>query len=138
MSEENVEVVRRSFELFNEVGADAFASSDIWSPEWVLDASGTGIPGVGVYRGNDEIAAFFKEDWFGTFPFEEWEVRIKDLVDHGDRVIGISSQQGRGASSGVAASLELANVFTVRDGQIVRVELYRDRNEALQAARLSE
>jgi ketosteroid isomerase-like protein len=138
MSQENVEIVRRSFELFNEVGADAFGSSDLWSPEWVLDASRTGIPGLGVYRGRKEIETFFREDWFGAFPFEEWEVHVRELVDHGDRVTGISRQQGRGASSGVGAALELANVFTLRDGQIVRLELYRDLDEALEAAGLRE
>ena len=132
MSEENVEIVRRSFELVNEVGTDAFIGG------WVFDPSGTGIPGLGVYRGHDEIRAFFEEDWFTTFPFTEWEIHISDLVDHGDRVIGISHQQGRGASSGVAATLELANVFTLRDGQIVRVQLYRDRGEALETAGLQE
>jgi ketosteroid isomerase-like protein len=138
MSEENVEIVRRSFELVNEVGTDAFIGGNFWSDDWVFDPSGTGIPGLGVYRGHDEIRAFFEEDWFTTFPFEEWEIHISDLVDHGDRVIGISHQQGRGASSGVAATLELANVFTLRDGQIVRVQLYRDRGEALEAAGLQE
>jgi hypothetical protein len=69
MSQESVEIVRRSFELFNDVGADAFANADFWSPVWVLDASGTGIPGLGVYRGHDEIRAFFEEDWFAAFPF---------------------------------------------------------------------
>jgi ketosteroid isomerase-like protein len=53
-------------------------------------------------------------------------------------VIAVSRQQGRRASSGLAATLELANVFTLRDGQIVRLELYRDRDVALEAAGLSE
>jgi ketosteroid isomerase-like protein len=50
----------------------------------------------------------------------------------------MSRQRGRGASSGVAAELELANIFTLRDGEIVRLELYRDRGEALEAAGLGE
>ena len=61
MSEENVEIVRRSFELVNEVGTDAFIGGNFWSDDWVFDASGTGIPGLGVYRGHDEIRAFFEE-----------------------------------------------------------------------------
>jgi ketosteroid isomerase-like protein len=138
MSQENVEIVRRSFELVNEVGTDAFISGNFWSDDWVLDSSGAGIPGLGVYRGHDEIRAFFEEDWFTVFPFEEWELHVSDLVDHGDQVVATSRQQRRGASSGVAATLELANIFTLRNGQIVRLELYRDRDEALEAAGLSE
>ena len=79
-----------------------------------------------------------EDDWFTAFPFEEWELHVSDLVAHGDQVISTSRQQGRGESSGVAATLELANIFTLRNGQIVRLELYRDRDEAVEAAGLDE
>ena len=104
----------------------------------MLDLSPTGIPGVGVYRGHDEIKAFFEEDWFRAFPFEEWEVEIADLTDHGDQVVFMSLQRGRGASSGAAAQLELGNIFTLRDGEIVRMEVHPDRETALEAAGLTE
>src|SRR5438477_14117 len=74
MSLENVELVRRAYELFNEGGPDAVIGAGIWSPEIVFDFSPSEIPGLGVYRGHDEVRAFFEEDWFGAFPFEEWEV----------------------------------------------------------------
>ena len=35
MSQEKVEIVRRSFELVNEVGTDAFISGNFWSDDWV-------------------------------------------------------------------------------------------------------
>ena len=50
----------------------------------------------------------------------------------------MSRQHGRGASSGAVAELELAQIATVRDGQIVRVDNYLDRQKALEAAGLSE
>ncbi len=137
MSQENVEVVRAAFDAFNREGVEAFASR-LFSPEFVFDASRAGIPGVGVYRGSDQVGAFFEKDWFGAFPFEEWEVEVEELIDRGDRVIVMSRQRGRGASSGVAAELELGNIFTLRDGEIVRVELYSDREKALEAAGLPE
>ena len=40
--------------------------------------------------------------------------------------------------SGAEAELELANIFTLRDGEIVRLELYRDRANALEAAGMQE
>jgi ketosteroid isomerase-like protein len=138
MSEENVEIVRRSFEVFNRDGIAALFSGGIFSSELLMDGSRTGIPGVGAYRGHDEVITFFEEDWFAAFPFAEWEIVVDDLVDHGDRVVSRSRQRGRGSSSGAAAELELANVHTLRDGQIVRIEVYRDRKQALEAAGLSE
>ena len=138
MSQENVELIRRGYELFNAGGPQAVISAGIWSPEIVFDFSLSDIAGLGVYRGHDQIRAFFEEDWFGSFPFEEWEVAVDELIDHGDQVIAMSRQRGRGVSSGAAAELELAQICTLRGGEVVRVETYLDRKQALEAARLSE
>ena len=138
MSEENVEVVRRSYEVFNRGSVDAVIGRGFWSPEIVLDASSTGIPGLGVYRGYDEVKAVLDEDWFQAFPLGEWEIEVGELIDAGDQVFAMSHQRGRGASSGVGAELALANIFTLRDGVIVRVDLYSDRAKALEAAGLEE
>ena len=138
MSQENVEIVRRAYELFNEGGPEAVISAGIWSHEIVWDLSPSGIAGLGVYRGHDEVRAFFEEDWFGAFPFEEWEIELDRLVDHGDQVISVHHQRGRGASSGAAAVLEQGIINTLHDGEIVRVELYGDPAKALEAAGLRE
>jgi ketosteroid isomerase-like protein len=138
MSEENVELVRRGYELFNEGGPEALISAGMWSPEIVFDFTPSEIPGLGVYRGHGEVRAFFKEDWFAAFPFEKWEIVVDQLVDHGDQVIAISRQRGRGASSGAAAELEQGLIFTLRDGEIVGIEIYGDPEKALEAAGLSE
>ena len=138
MSEENIELVRRSFEAFNRGEVEAVISGGFWSPEIVWDASPSRIPGLGVYRGYDEVRSFFKEDWFQAFPFEEWEIEVDQLIDSGDQVIAMSRQRGRGKTSGAAAELELAQIITLRDGEILRIENYLDRTEALEAAGLRE
>jgi ketosteroid isomerase-like protein len=136
MSRENVEFVRRAYDAFNEGGVDAVIR-DYWSPEIVWDVSPMSIPGLGLYRGYDEARSFF-DDWFGAFPFEEWEAEVEQLIDAGDQVIAMVTQRGRGRASGVAAELAMGQVVTVRDGKIVRIDIYPGRNEALQAAGLSE
>jgi ketosteroid isomerase-like protein len=138
MSEENVEIVRRSFEVLNREGIEKLFSDGMFSPELVLDGSASGIPGVDVYRGYSEVVKFFREDWFAAFPFADWEIVIEEPIAHGDRVISTSRQQGRGSSSGAEAELHLGNVHTVEAGQIVRVEVYSDRSQALKAAGLPE
>jgi ketosteroid isomerase-like protein len=138
MSQENVELVRRAYEVFNQGGPEAVISAGIWSPDIVFDFSPSDIPGLGVYRGYDEVRAFFEEDWFETFPFEEWEVELDELFDHGDQVVAVSRQRGLGASSGVAAELEQGIIFTLRNGEVVRAEVYGDPKKALEAAGISE
>jgi ketosteroid isomerase-like protein len=137
MSEENVEVVRRAYEAFNRGGPKSVISEGLWSPELVWDFSPSGIPGLGVYSGFDEIRKFFENDWFAAFPFEEWEVVVDELIDNGNQVIAMSRQRGRGGTSGAEAELEQAFIVTVRDGEIVRIESYLDRDTALEAAGLS-
>ena len=133
-----MELVRRGYELFNEGGPEALFNAGIWSPEIEFDFSPSEIPGLGVYRGHDEVRAFFEEDWFAAFPFEEWEVVLDHLVDHGDQVIAVHHQRGLGASSGVAAELEQGIIYTVRDGKFVRAAVYGDPEKALDAAGLRE
>jgi ketosteroid isomerase-like protein len=137
MSQENVELVRRSHEAFNR-GVEALLSGGFLSPEFVWDLSPSGIPGLGVYRGHDEVRSFLEDDWFQAFPFEEWELEVEELIDHGEQVIVMTRQRGRGQTSGAGAELELASIFTLRDGQIVRVETHLDREKALEAAGLRE
>ncbi|MEK6327501.1 MAG: nuclear transport factor 2 family protein [Actinomycetota bacterium] len=138
MSQENVEIVRCAYELFNEGGPEAVISAGIWSPEIVWDLSPSGIAGLGVYRGHDEVRAFFEEDWFGRFPSRSGRSNSTSLVDHGDQVIAVHHQRGLGASSGAAAELEQGIINTLHDGEIVRVEIYGDPAKALEAAGLSE
>jgi len=47
-------------------------------------------------------------------------------------------QTGRGKGSGVEVSEENFCVFTLREGKIVRQQMFRHRAEALEAAGLSE
>ena len=71
MSQENVEIVRRAFETFNRGGPEAVISEGFWSPELVWDFPGAAFPGLGVYRGYDEVRSFFADDWFQAFRFQE-------------------------------------------------------------------
>jgi ketosteroid isomerase-like protein len=138
MSQENVEVVSRSFEVFSRGGPDAVMSGGFWQPDIVWDFSLSGIPGLGVYQGYAEVKAFFEEDWFGAFPFEEWEVQLGKVIDLGDQVIALGRQRGRGASSGAVAELEFTQIYTMRDGAVAKVDTYLDREKALEAVGLRE
>ena len=138
MSEENVELVRWAVESFSEAGVDSLVEGSAFSPDLVFDATQSGIPGAGVYQGFEKVRGFFERDWFGAFPFAEWEMRLGEAIDHGDQVVALTRQHGRGAGSGVEATLELWQVVTLRDGGIVRWDVYPDRGRALEAAGLTE
>jgi ketosteroid isomerase-like protein len=137
MSQENVEIVRRAFEEFTRGGWEPLFGT-FWAPEIVWDFSPADIAGLGIYEGYDEVRSFF-EDWFNTFPFDEWEQELDDVIDCGDEVVvALTRQRGRGSASGASVELQYAQVITFREGKIVRSVVYTDRDQALEAAGLSE
>ena len=129
MSRENVEAVRS-------ISAD-WARGDYSSVEWAHpDIELVGGDGA-VTRGIREVGrawAAFLEAWdrFATVP--------EEIVDAGDeRVLVWVRFQGRGRGSGApVADFSGAQVFTLRDGKVVRLELFTRRADALEAAGLSE
>jgi ketosteroid isomerase-like protein len=61
-----------------------------------------------------------------------------EFIDMGDQVLVLTEFRGRGKTSGVSvdAMHQRAALFTVRDGKVVAVTTYTDRDEALRAAGL--
>ncbi|MEK6328586.1 MAG: nuclear transport factor 2 family protein [Actinomycetota bacterium] len=137
MSQENVEIFRRAFKQFTREGWEPLMGT-VWDSEIVWNMSPTGIPGLGTYRGFDELRSFF-EDWFGAFPFEEWEQELDEVIDCGEQiVVALTRQRGHGSTSGAVTQLEYAQVIKFRGGKVVEVDIYLDRARALEAAGLSE
>jgi ketosteroid isomerase-like protein len=134
MSEENVEIVRRALEAWGR--GDPKAVSDLLDPEveWTMPSN---IPDAGTYCGRDEVVQRLEEF------LEAWDdlaVTVEDLVDAGDRVVALVRYSGRGRESGIevgGASTD-AQVWTVRNGKALRVELYAGTADALEAAGLRE
>jgi ketosteroid isomerase-like protein len=131
MSDENVEVVRRTVETFA-AGEDVFAKGLVSADsEWHPAAE---LPGVETYVGPEGFAEFM-DLW--TEGFEDWKVRLKDVRGRGDRVIAFAHQAGVGKASGAPVDMDFAMVFTVRDGVVTDVRAFLDDDEALAAVGLS-
>jgi ketosteroid isomerase-like protein len=56
----------------------------------------------------------------------------------GDQVVGVLRQRGRSKSTGLPVDMLYAQVFTVRDRKLARMEMYADPEEALKAVGLAE
>jgi ketosteroid isomerase-like protein len=51
-------------------------------------------------------------------------------------VVSLILQRGKGRSSGLAMEMKTAQVATLRDGKVTRIDNYENRAEALEAAGL--
>jgi ketosteroid isomerase-like protein len=133
MSQENVEITRRGFEHFIRTG-DVLV--EVYDPEVVMDtwADRSAKPSGGVYvhHGVEAMRAFLT-DWVETW--DDWEFEVEELHDAGNKVVSVVRQRGRSKASGVPVDMKFAFVITFRDGKQLRVDVYFDRAEALEAAR---
>jgi ketosteroid isomerase-like protein len=133
MSEENVEAVQAVYEGWR--NGNFRAGVDLYDP-LALFVQGEGFPEPGSYLGLEGIAEYTR-----TF-LEAWEkvtIEAEDLVDAGNSVVAAVVQRGIGKRSGaVPAELRYFHVWTFRAGSVIRLDVIRDRTEALEAAGLSE
>jgi ketosteroid isomerase-like protein len=135
MTEENVEVVRRAWEAAW-VRNDNETALALYDPEVQIDL--TAVPHVGqsrVYFGLEGV-----QEWLRDLlaSFGEMKVEVEEWIDAGERVIAMVHNYGRGKRSGVAVDKPEAHLWTVRDGLLVRLQIFPTRSDALEAAGLSE
>ena len=131
MSQENVEIVRRLFERW----ATGDLRADCFDPDIEYLRTGAKTPDMeGRWLGLDEVSTAMRH-YIRAFSDLRIEAeRIIDLSE--DRVLVLSRHTARGKQSGVPIDHEIGDLFTLRDGKIVRYDSYWDRAEALEAAGL--
>ena len=133
MSEANVELVRRGYELF---AASGDFVGEIAAPGFVWDMSKfAGWPEQQLYEGAEETSRFLRE-W--TEPWEDWTLEVESLHDAGDRVVAVMRQQGRSRTTGMQVDMSFAQVWTIAGGTMTRMEMYADPDEALRAVGFGE
>jgi uncharacterized protein len=131
MSQENVEAVRRLYDAFST--GDFARALEQAEPdfEWIPPARDIQGPA----QGRDELQRLLRNQ---EEAYEEFRIEAEELTDHGDQVVAFIRIRGRGRSSGVEFDIRAATVWTFDKGRLVRGKAYPNRNEALQAAGLSE
>jgi ketosteroid isomerase-like protein len=67
--------------------------------------------------------------------WEQWRVEVDDYLEFGDHVVVLASYHGRGKGSGVEIHQKGAHVFALRDGKVVRLEIFADRGKAIASLR---
>jgi ketosteroid isomerase-like protein len=133
MSQENVEIMREFYDRWSR-GETGGRWWEIFDPavEWHTARED---PDAEVYRG---IAGLRQMMGRWSAAIENMRGIPEEFIDAGDRVFVWQRTIGRGAGSGVEVVWEGAYVWTLRDRKVIRVQIYFDRDEALEAAGLRE
>jgi ketosteroid isomerase-like protein len=133
MSQENVEIVKEVSRLFEKGDRDKWR--EYFDPDVVWDTSASDWPTAGVLRGHEGVERFFR-DWLGTW--RDFEVATREYLDAGDSVVVVFRQSGTGRESGVHIERDFFAVYDLRKSKVVRYRMYDSREEAIEAAGLSE
>jgi ketosteroid isomerase-like protein len=132
MSQENVEIVRRSIEAFNRGDAEAIA--ELCEDELEFVSFLTSVEGT--YRSKDSGEAYFsrmRETW------REWRIEDAEIFEADDEhLASIFRLVGVGKRSGARVEHPMGMTYRLRNQRIWRIRGYLDPREALKAAGLSE
>ncbi len=131
MSQENVEIVRSVLDGWSR--GDFSVGAGLLAPdfEWQQHAEAV-EPGA---RHGVEIGSSLKR----VFEiYQDFRVEPKEFVDAGARVVVVSRVRATARGSGLEVDQSFTLVWTVKEGQLVRIEVYSDREAALEAAGLPE
>jgi ketosteroid isomerase-like protein len=138
MSSENLEVVRLAYQrlltdLVDPPGDEADLL-ELLDPEIHLDQTRRVLNPASYdgHQGFRQAMGEVREAW------EAFRVEPERLIEADDRVVVIETVRARGRGSGVELADRSASVYTLRNGRIVRVVVYRDPAEALDAVGLHD
>jgi ketosteroid isomerase-like protein len=132
VSEENVETVRKYFELVNRRAFEELAART--PADFELDLSRSVGLDTRVYRGAEGRLMWERltESW------SDYEFFETEMIDAGDTIVRVGGLPGRGKGSGVEVVAEAASVWKFCDGLLASARLFQRRADALEAAGLSE
>lgn len=107
---------------------------EFYDPEVEWDTTHSNIPDMGVFHGHDGVRDFFRQ-WRAFFV--EYYAEPEQFIGADESVIVRVRQGGRGRASTVGVEMPAYwQVYWLRDGRAVRVEIHRDEAQAFEAAGL--
>jgi ketosteroid isomerase-like protein len=131
MSQENVEIVKASFDAWNTGDLDAIRR--VYVEDGMVETDFTMLSGT--FEGDDPIGRWVaeqREAWAQL----RWE--LDRIFEVGDAVVSFYRTIAVGRKSGIRVVRELAGVYRIRDGKIASERVYLDRSAALKAVGLEE
>ena len=127
MSSENVELVRRGFEALSEGGVEALLP--FIHPEFEVTTPANLAAEPDTYRGHEGIRRYF-DSFYDAMDEVRFEAR--EFREAGGRVIVPTTLIARGRTTGIETEQEVVLVWSMRDGQAIRVEVFATLDEALE------
>jgi ketosteroid isomerase-like protein len=131
MSDENVEIVRRWIDAFNDGGIEkaiGFMDPEI---EWTTT---TAYLEAGTYHGHDGVRQFVQR---ASTQVEDVHVDVEEMIGGGEDVVVPTKIEARSRQGGAPIAIRLTVVVSLRDGSIILIRNFANPDDALAAARIA-
>jgi ketosteroid isomerase-like protein len=136
MSQENVEITRRAFERWQTGGATVDAvPAEVYAEdvEWDLSAYPlVDLPSRGQGRGN--LLATLAQYLSG---WRDYQPDAREFIDAGEHVVVVLHERAGIAGTDVVLERDVFQVWTLRDGLVVKWRVFETREDALRAVGVS-
>jgi ketosteroid isomerase-like protein len=131
MSQENVELARQCYEAVNRRDFDTLLR--MCDPAVVFEPPER-APYAGTYRGVDAVRELLQS------LSEVWDLRWEPerFFETGDRLVVFVDMAVRGRASNAPAATRVGHLWEMRKGKVLRFKVFPEREQALEAAGLSE
>jgi ketosteroid isomerase-like protein len=124
----NIDVVRRGLEAF--LRGDPDAALEAVSPD-LVSVRTPPLPDPQTYHGPDGVLQMWS-DW--TADFDRFEMAVGEIAEVHGRVLVEVPQRARGRSSGAEVEATFWFLFTLAEGQVLRLDGFASREQAMEAA----
>lgn len=124
-SEHRIAVLRLANEAFNRGDIDAAVQSLDSQVEWTEPAA---FPGCGTFLGPEAVKRYLAQS---RAAWAECRSEPEQLIPVGNRVVVFVHARVRPKDSDTWQDVILADVYTFRNGRVVQMHAFADRQEAL-------
>jgi ketosteroid isomerase-like protein len=132
MPGESIDGLRKRLENFSRTGE---IDPGFFARDFELHQSSSIVDTAGVFHGPEAANQSLDEL---TESFENLVFEPEELIEAPDgRIVVMIRAHARGRGSGIQLDNPIAWVFTIRDGQAARLDVYEERSDALRAAGLA-
>jgi ketosteroid isomerase-like protein len=132
VSAADVELITRMYSAWN--SGDMAALIDVFDAEVEVHPALSSFLASTVYRGHEGVAAWYEETYE---PWAELYAEPQRFIEAGERTVVVAALRARVPGGQVDVEGEIAQVVTVRDGRIVRLDGYEEADDAFVAVGVS-
>jgi ketosteroid isomerase-like protein len=130
---DNLEIVQRAIDGFNESGVDGILP--LIHPDFEATTPPDLASEPDTYLGHDGVRRWF-DSFYEVMDDIRWDAH--ELREVGDHVVVEFTLRARGKTSGLDFGQNAVMVWSFRDGKAIRIELFQTLDEAMAAAQGSD